>query len=133
MVATPSTPTEKLAVRPETLELFITFRGRVWSRQAMDRFIVGRIYGPYDLKESALHLGLANQTFISVTATELEHFWTDAVPALNIFHWWNTKHAEDPDVKRVLEEVGKLMLDAVTFANSGLWSGNPAVNSTWGL
>ena len=89
--------------------------GRTWPSKAVDRFIVGHLHGPYDLKQSCLHLGLVYEGFDSIDVGELQHFWSVVLPSTTHLSYWNRRARDDVKVQKILEEIKALMDDALEF------------------
>lgn len=89
--------------------------GRVWPPHLLDRFIVGHIHGPYDFRQSCLHLGLADSSFIDMTKEELHHLWNTILIYNPIHPFWARKSSQDAEVKRVLQDIKTLMVDAQLY------------------
>lgn len=105
----PTTPKNE-ALHPKPTELYDPNTGRVWPRHLLDRFIVGHIYASNDFTESSIHLGLADGSFL-VTSEELQQFWYTVLMNSNIHSFWHQKGSEDVEVKRVLQDIHKTLMD----------------------
>lgn len=92
--------------------LYDASTGREWPQEAVNRFVVGRIYGNYDNAQTSLHLGLAYKGFTNVTSTELERFWTFISCNTTLLHLWGHKTSKDPEVKKVLDDIKTVVDEA---------------------
>lgn len=108
MVEITSTTDEDQRIRPEAQELYMWHN---WHPEAIDRFVVGRIHGAYDLTESRIHLSIAYDDFGDITYDELRRFWNDVLPKTNVFQRWSSKTPDDVEVKKVLEDINKTVMD----------------------
>lgn len=113
------TPPENEVLRPKPTGLYDASSGRIWPLEAVNRFVVGRMYGSYDFDQSCLHLDLAYEGFASLTSAELLRFWNVVVTNSPIFSSWNNKSPEDTKVKEVLEDIKALMEDKFYDADCG--------------
>lgn len=112
MVATTPTGDENQPVDSDILELYDASTGRNWLREAIDRFVVGRIHGSYDWAQICLHLSLAYSNFTDITSDELQRFWNNILPRTTIITWWSYKNADDSEVRKVLDDITVLMEEA---------------------
>lgn len=94
----------------------ISTNERVWSSDAIDRFVIGRMYKPYTLDESAVYLRLKYRDFANVTPAELEDFEQNYLASTNIFEHWRAKGERnawgerDARVDLVLGDIDSWML-----------------------
>lgn len=96
-------------------DILDTFTGRKWPRQAVERLLVGRLYGSCDWDLTSIHLGLAYENFADLTIPELQRFWNDILPRTGYPHVYSTRTREHPRVKMVLEDIKALLDDALEF------------------
>ena len=99
----------------EPVELYDTFTGRVWSRKAVDLFVVSRIHGAYNWTQTGVHLVLFSEEFSDLTTDELKRFWNVVLPKTNILCWWSSRTLGDKAVKRVLRRIEVKMNKAQRF------------------
>lgn len=105
------TTSQNETLQPKPTGLYDPNTGRVWPRHLVDRFIVGYIYGSYDFTESFIHLSIADGSFLDATSEELQHFWNMVLMNSTIHSFWDRKGSEDVDVKRVLQDIHKTLMD----------------------
>lgn len=104
--------------------------GRSWTANAIDEFIVGRIYGGYDLNQIQLYLTFNNSSLVGITPNELDDFWnTELVdPNRTLIAYWTLREIADPEVQRVLNRVNLYLGQAQSLVYEGRqWISN-AVN-----
>lgn len=104
--------------------------GRTWTANTIDEFIVGRIYGGYDLNQIQLYLTYNNSSLVGITVNELDDFWNTelAHPDRTLISYWTLREIEDPQVQRVLNMVNLYLGQAQTLVYEGRqWISN-AVN-----
>lgn len=95
--------------------LYDASSGRIWTYEAVDRLVVGMIYGSYgshDLTLSSLHIGLAFHGFAGLTDAELLNFWDVVIINSLSFVWWNNRSPQDAEVKKVLDDIKNVFDDA---------------------
>lgn len=83
--------------------------GRIWPCEAIDRFIIGRMHGDYDLDQTVLHLSFVYRDLANVTVLELEKFWNAVLSCTSQFHDWSSRSHEDLEVRQVLIDIKKLL------------------------
>ena len=98
----PSTP-------PVHSEFYNPSTGRDWPPEAVDRFLVGRIHGPYDLAQTCVHLRRAYESFADITVTELQRFWDTVLPSPGNLFYWSSRLPEDPKLQKVLRDIKVLL------------------------
>lgn len=116
MAKTTSTANKNQSIGPQTPELFVTSTMRRWSGEAIDRFVLARMYGSYDLKDSCLQLRLAYSDFDDITEAELQHFENHVLAKTDILRRWRSKTCEDDEVLKVLGDIIDMFLVHVNKA-----------------
>lgn len=121
MAGTTSTPSGNQSIGSVTQEVFVpakkcnwfvpSIKGRDWSGEAIDRFVVGRIHGHFDLKDSCLHLHAGSPDFD--TEAELQHFENHILTKTNIVQRWSSEPFENAEVQKVLADIAIKALDRV--------------------
>lgn len=109
------TPCNNHTIQPEPIrlqnaqlsngELYNASSERIWTYEAVDRLIVGMMYGSYDLYLSSLHISLAYHGFTGLTDGELSNFWDVAIVDSPAFVWWDNMGPQDAEVLRVLDDI----------------------------
>lgn len=120
MANAPSTPPEIESNHPEPRGLYDASTERFWPKEAVDRFVVGRIWGPYDYPETCVHLSLGFDGFASITEKELQYFWSALFNHTTILQYWSPRSHGDWEVEDVLEDIDSLMAEARRIHNAAM-------------
>lgn len=96
-----STPDQIQPICSETQDVYVASTKRHWPGGAIDRFVIGRIYGGYNLTASCHHLRLVYDRLADITNAELDNFWNFDLAKTNIIQWWSSKNHGDVEVNRV--------------------------------
>lgn len=107
---TTPTPNKNKSVESNTPELLDPSTMRLWPGQAIDRYVVGRMYRGYDFNDSCLHLRLAFSDFANICNAELLNFEHHVLAATNIVQRWRCKTSADDEVQRVLRDITQTIL-----------------------
>lgn len=110
VLETNSTPDKSQPICSETQHIYIASTKRHWPGGAIDRFVIGRMYGGYNLTASCRHLRLAYDYFADITTAELDNFWNLHLAKTNIIERWSSKNYGDFEVNRVRGDIAKTIL-----------------------
>lgn len=86
---------------------FTTYNGRLWTVNAVDEFIVGRVHGGYDINDILLYITYDNTNLGGIIVAELESFWYDVLEDPNAprLSNWARRNRGDPSVRKVLNSI----------------------------
>lgn len=88
--------------------------GRIWTANAVDEFIVGKVHGRYDMKTILRYITYTYTSLTSMDLEELQEFWDETLMTSTKLHYahWATTPRDDPKVQKVLNRVSTLLAEA---------------------
>lgn len=88
--------------------------GRTWAVSTIDEFIVGRIYGGYNINQILLYITHNNVSLATITVDELDNLWSNVLQNPTNIHYvyWTSMQPEDPRVQAVLDNISTSLLEA---------------------
>lgn len=86
---------------------FANYNGRLWTVNAVDEFIVGRVHGGYDVNDILLYITYNHVNLAGINVAELESFWDNVLEDPNAprLSYWAKKNRGDPEVRKVLNSI----------------------------
>lgn len=108
----PTPPPDDQPSRPISETLYDEISGRIWSRDAVDRFIIGYKYCYYTNTHSCFHLSLAYPSFASLTNSELDRFLQAEIRDSEFWDRWEAVPANDADVRQVMRKIKRALRSA---------------------
>lgn len=91
-------------------------QGYKWTTNTVDEYIVGRVHGNWSTDQILRYIPFSHESLFKITGAELESFWNDILALCGSrVAFWEAKDRDHPEVQRVLNRIGNLVLPELGF------------------